>query len=177
MKVYRVEQREGKLYHEPIAEDFQVTNSISWSLDGTTMYLADSPTSQIHAYDYDSATGGISNKKLLHTKSDPEDGVPDGSCVDAEGFLWNAVWRSNGAGPGMVQRIDPSTGQVVFTVNMPDATSQITCCCFGGRDLDILFITTAAENRDAAAEPDAGGLYAVKLPFKGLPESRLNFTF
>lgn len=64
---------------------------------------------------------------------------------------------------------------MIFTVHMPDTTSQVTCCCFGGLDLDILFITTASENRDAAAEPDAGGLYAVKLPFKGTLESRLDF--
>lgn len=175
MKVFRVEQRDGKLFHEPMVEDVEVTNSISWSLDGATMYLADSPSKQIHAYDYDSQTGQVSNKKLLHTKSDPESGVPDGSCVDSEGYLWNAVWRG-GAGPGMVQRIDPSTGNVVFTVHMPDATSQVTCCCFGGKGLDILFITSAKEGRDSAVEPSAGGLYAVKLPFKGKPESKLNFS-
>lgn len=175
MKVFRVEQREGKLYHEPIVENMEVTNSICWSLDGKTMYLADSPTNQIHSYDYDLEKGTIENKKLLHTKSDPEMGVPDGSCVDAEGYLWNAVWRS-GAGPTMVQRIHPSTGEVVFTVNMPDTTSQVTCCCFGGRHYDVLFITSASENRDANVEPNAGGLYAVKLPFKGKPETRLDFT-
>ena len=176
MKVFRVEQREGKLYHEPLVDEVEVTNSICWSPDGKTMYLADSPTKQIHSYDYDGEKGVVGNKKLLHTKSDPEVGVPDGSCVDSEGFLWNAVWRS-GAGPGMVQRIDPSSGEVVFTVHMPDGTSQVTCCCFGGQNYDVLFITSAAESRDAAIEPNAGGLYAVKLPFRGKPESRLAFTF
>lgn len=174
MKVYRVEQRDGKLCHEPFVDGMEVTNSISWSPDGKTMYLADSPTNEICSYDYDGEKGEISNKKVLHTKTDPEEGVPDGTCVDAEGYLWNAVWRS-GAGPGMVQRIDPSSGEVVFTVHMPDTTSQVTCCCFGGKDFDILFITTAAENRDQNLEPNAGGLYAVKLPFKGKPESRLDF--
>jgi len=163
------------LVHEPIVEDMEVTNSISWSVDGKTMYLADSPSKQIYSYDYDLQTGDVTNKKLVHTKSDPEGGVPDGTCVDAEGYLWNAVWRA-GAGPGMVQRIDPSTGDVVFTVNMPDATSQVTCCCFAGKEMDVLFITTASERRDSSLEPNAGGLYGVKLPFKGKPESKLNFS-
>lgn len=174
MKVFSVEQREGKLYHETLIEGVKVTNSICWSLDGKTMYFADSPTNQIHSFEYNTESGVVGNKKLLHTKSDPEVGVPDGSCVDTEGYLWNAVWRS-GAGPGMVQRIHPSTGEVVFTVNMPDATSQVTCCCFGGQNYDVLFISSAAENRDPVVEPNAGSLYAVKLPFKGKPESRLEF--
>ena len=64
----------------------------------------------------------------------------------------------------MVDRIDPSTGDVVFRVNLPDNTSEASCCCFGGKYLDILFITTAHENIDPESEPHAGGLYAVKLP-------------
>ena len=175
MKVYQCEQKDDKsLMHEPIVDNVEVTNSISWSLDGSTMYLADSPTKQIHSYAYNSATGTLTDKKLVHEKDLDEESVPDGSCVDAEGYIWNAVWRS-GTAPGMIQRIDPSTGKVVFTVHMPDSTSQVTCCCFGGKGLDILFITSAAESQSRTKEPHAGGLYAVRLPFKGRPESRLKF--
>jgi L-arabinonolactonase len=139
------------------------------------MYLADSPTRQIHRYDYDPSNGSVSNKSLLHEKNDRENGVPDGSVVDAEGYIWNAVWKA-GASPGCVHRIDPRTGNVVFTVHMPDSTSQVSCCCFGGKDLDILFITTAWEAlTDPSREPHAGGLYAVKLPFRGREEGRLKF--
>jgi L-arabinonolactonase len=176
MQVFKVEQGDDKkLHHETIADGLQVTNSICWSLDGNTMYLANSPTRQIHRHEYDAEQGTLSNKTLLHEKSATL-GVPDGSCVDAEGCLWNAVWRS-GAGPAMVQRIDPITGNVVFTVHLPNGTSQASCCCFGGEDLDILFISTAGESRDPHIEPHAGGIYAVKLPFKGRKESRLQFTY
>jgi L-arabinonolactonase len=174
MKVFRVQQDDDKkLFHEVIVEDMEVTNSISWSLDGKKMYLADSPSHKIHCHDYDAKHGTVSNKTVLH-EIDEALGVPDGSCVDAEGYLWNSVWRS-GAGPAMVQRIDPVTGKVVYTVHVP-GTSQVTCCCFGGEDMDILFITSAAERRDPHIEPHAGGLYAVKLPFRGKKESRLQFT-
>jgi len=93
--------------------------------------------------------------------------------VDSEGFVWNATWRQ-GEGTGMVDRIDPNTGDVVFTVRLPDETSEASCCCFGGTDLDVLFVTTAYENIDPGSEPHSGGLYAVKLPLgmKGCLERR-----
>jgi L-arabinonolactonase len=154
------------LVHEPIVEEIEVTNSICFSLDGNTMYLADSPKEQIHSYSYDKSNGGLSNKTLLHTIK-----VPDGSCVDSEGYLWNAVWRG-GEGPSCVHRIHPISGDIVMTVNVPDTTSQVSCCCFGGKDLNVLFITSAAVSRDATLEPHAGGLYAVKLDITGMKEAR-----
>lgn len=172
MKVFKCEynSQDDKLTHAPIVDEIQVTNSVCFSPNGERMYLADSPSHQIHAYDYNKDTGSISNKTLLHTVNN---GVPDGSCCDADGYLWNAVWR-DGAGSSMVNRIDPATGRTVFTVNMPDATSQVSCCCLGGPDLDILFITTAAVGRDADKEPNAGAIYGVKVGFRGRKEGRLN---
>lgn len=174
MKVFRVSQGEDRrLSHTPIVDEIEVTNSISWSPDGKTMFLADSPTKEIHKHRYEAGT--ISEKTLVQTKDLDTKCVPDGSCVDSEGFLWNAVWRDGEAG-SFIERIDPVTGKVVFLVKMPDTTSQVSCCCFGGKDLDTLFITSAAVGRDSSIEPHAGALYAVKLPFRGRPESRLHFS-
>jgi L-arabinonolactonase len=172
LKVYKCEYDgiEKTLKHKAIMNEIRTTNSICWSIDGKTMYLADSPTKQIDQYNYHLESGDISHRRLLHTK---EFGYPDGSVVDAKGFVWNATWRQ-GKGTGMVDRIDPKTGAVVFTVHLPDETSEASCCCFGGPNLDILFITTAWEHLDASNEPHAGGLYAVKLPpsMLGCPEKR-----
>jgi L-arabinonolactonase len=98
--------------------------------------------------------------------------------VDAQGYIWNATWRQ-GRGTGMVDRIDPMSGQLVFTVYLPDQTSEASCCCFGGPNFDILFITTAWEHLDPHSEPHAGGLYAVKLPpgMSGCPEKRFLIGF
>eukprot|EP00814_Leptocylindrus_danicus_P011086 CAMPEP_0116011184 /NCGR_PEP_ID=MMETSP0321-20121206/4423_1 /TAXON_ID=163516 /ORGANISM="Leptocylindrus danicus var. danicus, Strain B650" /LENGTH=218 /DNA_ID=CAMNT_0003480381 /DNA_START=530 /DNA_END=1186 /DNA_ORIENTATION=+ len=148
--------------------DLEVTNSTCFSPDGQIMYFTNSPKQVIYAYRYDPANGKCSEKKEVWKACV---GVPDGSCVDADGFIWNAVWR-DGYGPGMVNRIDPQSGEVVYTVHMPDGTSQVSCCCFGGHDLDILFISTASVGRYGEKEPNAGGVYAVKVPFVGLPESR-----
>jgi L-arabinonolactonase len=186
MKVFKVEldQQDSHaaiLRHEPIVESIRVTNSICWSPDGNVMYLADSPTKQIHRYKYNSESGTLSEQTLLHSKPDTENGVPDGSCVDAQGYLWNAVWNPGAVAGSSVQRIDPVTGRVVFTVHMPDTTSQVTCCCFGGgggggTDMNVLWITTAAVATNAVVEPHAGGLYAAHLPFQGRRESRLQWT-
>ena len=192
-KVFKVEQRrkgggggagdageEMELFHEPIVNEIQTTNSICWTLDGKRMYLADSETREIHSYAYNVDGSGasssiLSDKKLLHEKPADDKCVPDGSCVDSQGYLWNAVWCT-GEAKGMVVRIDPGTGHVVYTVHVPDLVSQVSCCCFGGTDLDILFITTARDGRDAQVQPHAGALYAARVPFKGRPESRLKFA-
>jgi L-arabinonolactonase len=172
LKVYKCEYNSDakRLEHEPIIDSIQTTNSICWSIDGRTMYLADSPELNIHQYDYNTSTGSLSNKRHFHDKPT---GFADGSCVDEQGYVWNATWRE-GKGTGFVQRLDPKTGKAVFTVHLPDNTSEASCVCFGGPNLDILFITTAWEHLDPSTEPRAGGLYAVKLPegMFGLLEKR-----
>mmetsp|Transcript_4965 Transcript_4965/g.5768 ORF Transcript_4965/g.5768 Transcript_4965/m.5768 type:complete len:336 (+) Transcript_4965:59-1066(+) len=175
MKVYKCELQEDAsstaapaLKHSALVDKIQVTNSICFSTDGDTMYLADSPTREICKYKYDRETGALSEKQTLRTL---DIGVPDGSCVDSNGNLWNAIWRS-GAGPGMVNCINSQTGDIISTVHMPDGTSQITCCCFGGPNLDILFISSAAERADKVKEPHAGCVYAAKVGVQGCPEVR-----
>ena len=169
VKVYSVTlDKDKKLQHAPILDNIQVTNSLAF--DDNKLFFCDSPTKQIHVYDY--TDGGIpSSPCLLYTW--PDVGFPDGSCVDSEGFLWNCIWRK-GSGPGRVQRLDPTTGKVDYIVHMPDTTSQVTCCCFGGTDLDVLFISTASIDRNLQKEQNAGAVYAVKVPFTGRPERRFD---
>lgn len=171
MKVFQVELDKKDtltLKHSAIIEKIQVTNSICWSPDGGTLYLADSPTQVIRRFQYNQSDGTLSNEEVFRKL---QVGVPDGSCVDVEGNLWNAVWR-NGVGRSVVQCTDSRTKEVIYTVQMPDEISQITCVCFGGPDLDVLFISTAHINLDRSKEPHAGCLYAVKVGIKGLVEDR-----
>jgi sugar lactone lactonase YvrE len=61
--------------------------------------------------------------------------------------------------------------------------AQVTCCAFGGVNLDWLFVTTARTGLDAAAlarEPQAGSLFAIDVGVRGLadtpfPAGRLPF--
>jgi len=74
-------------------------------------------------------------------------------------MLWVAHW-----GGGFVGRYDPATGALLAKVEVP--ASQTTSCCFGGRDLRTLFITTASVGREE--EAGAGMVYAVEVPVRGV---------
>lgn len=141
-------------------------NSICWSPDGRIMYFTDMPTRRIDQFDYDPATGAASNRRVFADLS-KEPGLADGSTVDAEGYLWNAQW-----GGSKVVRYAPD-GSVDREIELP--VSNPTCLCFGGPDLDVLFITSAWFGLDEVArarEVQAGGIFALKPGVKGLPEHR-----
>jgi L-arabinonolactonase len=169
-KVYSCRfDKDGRLQHEAIIDNVKITNSLCFSPSGDIMYFCDSPTKTIQQYEY--KDGQATSPQKVWSWDQEKIGFPDGSCVDEEGFIWSALWRS-GDGPGRIHRIDPASGSVVFTIHIPDTTSQCTCVCFGGMYLNVLFITTASIGRDSLVEPQAGGLYAVKVPFRGRLESR-----
>ena len=144
----------------------KTANSIAFSPDGTRLYFADTPSRRIQCCDY-RADGRIGAARLFATVA-PDDGRPDGACVDAEGGLWNARYAGH-----CVARHDPDTGVVTERMTVP--TGQVTCPAFGGAQLDRLFITTARQGLDEAAlqrEPAAGGVFAARPARRGLPERR-----
>jgi L-arabinonolactonase len=161
--VYRLDP--GLSIHQ-IISNVTCANSICFSPDGTVMYFADTPTGQIWAYDYDADSGAVANKRVFTDFSD-QPGMPDGSIVDAEGFLWNAQWNGY-----RVVRYRPD-GTIDRIVDMP--VMNPTCVAFGGKGLDILYVTTARylmTPKQIEAEPLSGGLFAVKVDVKGLNEPK-----
>ncbi len=92
-----------------------------------------------------------------------ERGVPDGSAIDADGYLWNCRY-----GGGCILRIAPD-GSLDCIIEMP--VTNITTCCFGGPELSTLFITTARAGAPAG-ERLAGGLFKIETSVRGLPENR-----
>jgi L-arabinonolactonase len=139
-------------------------NGLCFSADGRTMYFADSPTRRIEAFDYDVESGLPSARRTIAVLDGP--GVPDGSCIDAEGFVWNAVWEGY-----RVERRAPD-GRLDRVVEVP--VRKPTCCSFGGRDLDTLFITSSRlgeGEEDLAREPEAGGLFAVRPGVRGVADT------
>jgi L-arabinonolactonase len=124
------------------------------------------PTRRIDAFDYDLASGAISNRRVFASLAD-EPGLADGSIVDAEGCLWNAQWRGS-----KLVRYRPD-GSVEREVPLP--ISNPTCMAFGGPDLDILFVTTAwftLSPEQRAAEPLAGNVFAFRPGVRGRKEAR-----
>lgn len=141
-----------------------IPNSLAFSPDGRTMYFADTNRHTIWAYDYDPASGAATRERVF---ADTGAGRPDGSCVDAEGCLWNADY-----GASRVVRYTPA-GEVDRTYALP--VTNVTCCCFGGEDLGTLYITTATQRlspEELARQPLAGSLFALRPGVQGLPESR-----
>jgi L-arabinonolactonase len=142
-----------------------ISNGLCWSPDSTVMYHTDTPSRLIHAYDFDAATGAIANQRCLVRT---EKGCfPDGSTVDAEGYIWNAQW-----GASQVVRYSPA-GEIDFVLRLP--VSQPTCVAFGGPQLDRLFITSATQGFDEQAllaEPEAGNVLVFQTNITGTPDSR-----
>jgi sugar lactone lactonase YvrE len=145
-----------------------IPNSICFGLDGRTMYFCDSRIPEILCCDYDPDEAVVSRVRVF-TRIDLEGASPDGSVIDAEGCLWNAQW-----GAGRVVRYRPD-GSLDAIVKVP--VINPSCCTLGGPAFDQLYVSTAREDMDAAAQasmPHAGGIYRVELKgVGGLPESRV----
>lgn len=155
-------QIDQNLEAKVIIEGVSCANSTCFSVDGKTLFFADTPDKEIVAYDYDTSTGDVSNKRV-HCSFANEPGLPDGSCVDAKGGVWNAEWEGR-----RVVRINPD-GEIDQVIDVP--VWKPTCCAFGGPDLDTLFITTSclfSDEQVLSDEPHSGGLFAVKPGIRGV---------
>jgi len=145
-----------------------IPNSICFSPDGLTLYFCDSVHNRIMRAPYDPDTASVGQPELFTTVDDIG-ASPDGSCIDADGCLWNAQW-----GGGRVVRYRPDGGiDRIIPVPVP----QPSCCALGGPGLDTLYVITSPQGMAAeavAAAPASGGLFALALhDCRGLPESRV----
>ena len=144
-----------------------ISNSICFSPDGRLMYHCDTLTKKIMVCDYERSSGAVSGQRVFADLAQ-QPGSPDGSTVDADGYLWNAQW-----GGARVVRFAPD-GSIDRVVDIPAA--QPSCVAFGGAALDTLYVTTAHEGMSAeqrGQDPSAGALFSVTLAgLRGLPEAR-----
>lgn len=141
---------------------FPVTNGPTWSADGRTMYVNDTVRGDVHAFDFDPASGTPSGQRVwLHFDA----GHPDGMTTDADGRIWIAHW-----GGGCVSAHDPRTAAELLRLALP--APHVTNLAFGGPRLRTLYVTTARAGLDAAAlaaAPLSGGLFAIDGETAGLP--------
>lgn len=138
-----------------------ISNTIAWSPDRTTFYFADTLANRICAYNYDVTRANIVRERPFFEGFGR--GLPDGSTVDSEGYIWNCRY-----GGSCVVRIDPR-GNVDYILEMP--TANPTTCTFGGPEGDVLFVTSAALE-SATSDRLAGSVFAVKTSVRGLDENR-----
>lgn len=137
-----------------VRDGIGVSNSISFDPARNRMYFADSMAKLIEETTLDADGMPTAWRPFART----EKGGPDGSCTDAEGFLWNAEW-----GASRVVRYAPS-GEVDRVVAMP--VTRPSCPAFGGADLRTLYVTSARylmSPEEDRTDVDAGSLYAIEL--------------
>lgn len=149
-------------------EGLAIPNSLAFDPERRRMYFADTRALTIWVCDYDPVTGRKGERRVFARTAGPA--RPDGSCIDAEGHLWNAEYAG-----GRLVRYDPS-GAISRTIELP--VSHPTCCCFGGPNLDRLFVTSASEPLSAdrlETEPLAGCILVVEPGARGTVEFRAGF--
>jgi len=144
------------------------SNGLAWNAAQDTMYYIDSPTRQVFAFDYDSESAEISNRRVIITI--PEGGgSPDGMTIDAEDQLWVALW-----GGWKIVRVNPESGEITAQIDLPAA--RITSAAFGGPDFTDLYITSARvglSEEEIADQPLAGSLFVVEnVGVRGVPGVR-----
>jgi len=158
--LYSFDRSKGLRCH---VRDVRISNSLCMSPDGAVLYFADSMARTIWAYDLVEPAGELRNRRVF--AETPKGVVPDGATVDADGCVWSAQW-----GGSRVVRYAPD-GQTDRIVAVP--TRQPSCVCFGGPNLDVLCVTSARVELDAAAlaaEPHAGDVFLYRVGTQGLPE-------
>ena len=136
---------------------YKVTNGPAISPDGKTLYHVDTFGPCVYAFDKN-PDGSLSGRRLFAKLKEGEGGA-DGLTVDCEGFVWLAHW-----GGSRITRFAPD-GSIDGILEMP--VPQVTSCAFGGPDMNLLFITTAARNLDLDQYPLAGGVFCAKTSVTG----------
>lgn len=138
-------------------ENVTISNGIAFNADNTIMYYINTPTNYIFGFDYNIENGDINNQRVVIDLTH-ESGHADGMTIDEEGMLWIAFY-----GGWSVRRYDPNTGKLLQQIELP--VENVTCCTFGGTDLNDLYITTASQNMNEEQlqqQPHAGKLFVVK---------------
>lgn len=164
----KVEPAAGNLYVLDVDRSIErkvskvhISNGLAWSADNRTFFYIDSIPRTISAYDFDLETGDISNQRTavaFPPGSVAEYGLPDGMTIDTEGNLWVACY-----GAGAVYKFDPETGKTLQKISIP--AKQTTSVCWGGKNLDELYVTCArvylTEEEFRTQQPLAGSVFKV----------------
>ena len=155
--LFRVEAGGATTHRDGIG----VSNTFCWSPDRRTFYFADTLANVIWAHDYDTTAGTIGTPRVFFEGF--ERGWPDGSAMDAEGYLWNCRF-----GGGCIVRIAPD-GAIDQVIDLP--VTNVTTCTFGGPDLRTVYVTTGNAGAPEG-ERLAGSLFRFDSSVAGLPENR-----
>jgi len=138
-----------------------ISNTMAWDPLHARFYFADTPSNEVRVYDFDKLTGAIGGERTFFAGFSR--GLPDGSAVDSDGYLWNC--RHAGA---CIVRVAPD-GEIDRVIEMPAV--NITSCTFGGSDYRTLYVTSAALG-GPPGDRLGGSLFAIRTGTPGMPENR-----
>lgn len=156
-------------------KNISISNGIAITTDNEKFYYIDSLKKTVDEFDFNIEGGEINYVRAsFDLEKNEVKGVPDGMTMDTDGNLWVAVFEGS-----QVLKFNPKEGKVLTSVKFPLA-HQITSVCFGGANLDELYVTSASTNwtEEAARKyPDTGTTYKVTgLGVKGLPADEFDLT-
>jgi sugar lactone lactonase YvrE len=178
-ELYSIDLREpmlqdGRPRIEVMAHNAVIANGLAWSPDARTVYWSDTTNHVIFAWDWNAHTNAMHGHRIFHRFPPkppgwkPGDagyaGRPDGAAVDARGNYWCAMFE----GQSLV-KLSPA-GQLLETIALPVRCP--TMPCFGGDDLQTLFVTSARHHRseeELRALPPSGCVIATRVDVPGLP--------
>lgn len=146
---YRFVSRTGKCV--PLKSKICISNGLAWDETRKRFYYIDSADYEVKEYDYNAATGDISNERVL-INFKPCTFAPDGMTIDSQGNLYVATFNG-----GKVLKVNPVTKTIEQEILIPNV-NQVTSLAFGGPNLDELFVTTARLDEKPAP---AGGLFKI----------------
>lgn len=135
---------------------FGIANTLCWTPERSRMIFGDTLANSLYVADY--RDGSIFNKRSFFAGFGR--GLPDGSAIDAEGFVWNCRFGGN-----CIVRISPD-GELERVIEAP--TRNPTTCTFGGPDYRTLYVTSASIST-APGDRLAGSVFAVQTEISGLP--------
>jgi xylono-1,5-lactonase len=146
-----------------VDRDYIITNGPAVSPDGRTLYHTDTLGKRTYAFDL-LPDGSLRNKRLF-ASFEGKEGHPDGMAVDAEGYVWIALF-----GGWRIDRFAPD-GKLVSSIRFP--CSNITKLTFGGGDMRTAYVTTARKGlspEELQRQPLAGALFAFRSDTPGLAQ-------
>ena len=159
----------GKLYTfngrriTPLLDGITISNGLAWSPDLKIFYYIDTPTREIQAFDYDTASGEIANRRVVVRVAESL-GWPDGMTSDLDGNLWVAMW-----GGAQITKWNPGTGQLLEQIPVPALLTS--ACTFGGPSMNELYVTSARRGLtqdELKKYPLSGGLFKIRTKTEGL---------
>ena len=131
---------------------YGITNGPIIDNENKYLFHNDSKKGIVYRFDYDIDKGELKGKSIF-LQFDPKVMTPDGMCIDDKNNLFIAIW-----GGESVNEYEQS-GELIKSYKLPE--KFITNVCFGGKNLDRMFVTTAKSDGFDISKKTGGHIYEV----------------